>query len=137
MTIQFKKNQRPAVPARLYGVLAKELKNTNPSNANAITLNFRDPDYSAETGGYHPVEVRLEKQNEIWRMVYMTDFAFQGQPYPELAKEIDICFNSHQVYSAFSGWLNPHHGKELVDLFIKNFISYYAMDAYQVEVSLD
>lgn len=25
----------------------------------AVTINFRDPNYSADAGGYHPVEVRL------------------------------------------------------------------------------
>jgi len=31
-------------------------------DAAALTLNFRDPDYSPEAGGYRPVEIRLEKQ---------------------------------------------------------------------------
>lgn len=38
----------------------------------AITLNFRDPDYSPETGGFHPVEVRLhfplQEAKELFRI---------------------------------------------------------------------
>ena len=30
---------------------------------NNVTINFRDPTYSAENGGFHPVEIRLERQN--------------------------------------------------------------------------
>ena len=30
----------------------------------AATLNFWDPDYSAERGGYHPVEIRLIHQGD-------------------------------------------------------------------------
>jgi hypothetical protein len=137
MAITLDRNQTPAMPASLYGVLAKELKSTNPGDANAITLHFRDPDYSAEAGGYHPVEILLEKQSDYWRMVYMTDFAFHGHPFPELVKDIDICFNSNQVYSSISGWLCQNEGKELVDLFTENFISYHTMDAYKVQVCLD
>ncbi len=29
-----------------------------------LTLNYRDPDYSATTGGYHPVEIRLERWDD-------------------------------------------------------------------------
>ena len=25
----------------------------------SVTINFRDPNYSAENGGFHPVEIRL------------------------------------------------------------------------------
>lgn len=34
----------------------------------AVTLNFRDPDYSVERGGYHPVEIRLVHQGTsgVW-----------------------------------------------------------------------
>lgn len=35
-------------------------------DATALTLNFRDPDYSPELGGYRPVEIRLEKRAGSW-----------------------------------------------------------------------
>ena len=30
----------------------------------SVTINFRDPNYSAENGGFHPVEIRLEKHGD-------------------------------------------------------------------------
>ena len=32
----------------------------------AVVLNFRDPNYSADDGRYHPVEIRLENEGESW-----------------------------------------------------------------------
>jgi hypothetical protein len=136
MTISIDTNQAPAMHASFYQLLTQELMGTNPKDANAITLNFRDPDYSADRGGFHPVEVRLEKQLNHWRLVYVTDFAFHGSPYPELIKDIDICFNSKQVYSSIGGWISHKEGQELIELFSDNFINYHHMDVYQVQVEL-
>ena len=133
MTISIDTNQRPAMPISFYQLLTQELLNTSPKDANAITLYFRDPDYSPERGGFHPVEVRLEKQFDRWRLVYVTDFAFHGY---ELIKDIDICFNSKQVYSSLGGWINHDEGEELIELFRDNFISYHHMEVYQVQVAL-
>lgn len=137
MTFTIQRNQQPAMPERFYQVIEQALANLDPKDVSAITLNFRDPDYSSETGGFHPVEVRLEKQQDHWRFVYVTDFAFRGHPFPELVKDIDICFNSKQVYSLFSGWIGERESQGLIRLFSDNFVSYYQMEVYQVEVSLD
>jgi hypothetical protein len=137
MKLIINRNQLPAMPNRFYQVIEKELANVDPKDANAITLNFRDPDYSAEDGGFHPVEVRLEKQQEHWRLVYVTDFAYRGHPFPELVKDIDICFNSKQVYSLFRGWIGERECRALIDLFTQNFTAYIDMGVYKVKVSLD
>ena len=137
MTLTIKRNQLPTMPDRFYQVIEKELAEVTPKDANAITLNFRDPDYSAEAGGFHPVEVRLEKQQDHWRLVYVTDFAFRGHPFPELVKDIDICFNSKQVYSLFSGWIGERECRSLINLFTQNFAAYFDMGVYKVKVSLD
>jgi hypothetical protein len=72
------------MPEKLFQLINTELSDTaTPANTpNAITLNFRDPSYSAETGGYHPVEIRLENKSELWQIAYITDFSFQGSPFP-------------------------------------------------------
>ncbi|MCP3128809.1 DUF2787 domain-containing protein [Shewanella sp. KJ2020] len=137
MKLIINRNQLPLMPNRFYQVIEKELADVDPKDANAITLNFRDPDYSAEDGGFHPVEVRLEKQQEHWRLVYVTDFAFRGHPFPELVKDIDICFNSKQVYSLFSGWIGERECRALIDLFTQNFATNFVMGVYKVKVSLD
>ncbi|TMS82203.1 DUF2787 domain-containing protein [Pseudoalteromonas sp. S554] len=103
----------------------------------AVTINFRDPDYSPEAGGFHPVEVRLEKQATSWQLVYITDFSYQGRHTPELIKEIDVCFSIKQVYHFLAGWLNAREGKELLALFISNFVDYYNTGCYQVTVTTE
>jgi hypothetical protein len=137
MKLTMNRTQQPLMPHRFYQVLEKELADVDPKGANAITLNFRDPDYCADNGGYHPVEVRLEKQADHWRLVYVTDFAFRGSPYPELVKDIDICFNSKQVYSLFSGWIGEKECRELITMFTDNFVAYVEIGVYQVSISLD
>ena len=61
---------------------------TDHDNCQAITLNFRDPTYSADAGGFHPVEIRLEKDHGQWHFSYITDFCYVGSGYmAELASQ--------------------------------------------------
>jgi hypothetical protein len=139
MKLNFNKAQCFTVPEKLYRLLNTELVTlTTPAlEASAITFNFRDNDYSAELGGHHPVEIRLELHNNLWQFIYLTDFSYQGFPYPELVKEIDACFQSKQVYSLYRGWLNRRDSNQLLKLFIENFVEYHSMGTYQVTVSCD
>ncbi|GAK85917.1 hypothetical protein JCM19238_3507 [Vibrio ponticus] len=68
----------------------------------ALTFNFRDTSYSAEDGGWHPVEIRIEQENGQWHFCYITDFSYVGDPYPELAKEVDFDFSSGLPNSSIS-----------------------------------
>lgn len=68
---------------------------------------------------------------------YITDFSFQGWPYPELIADIDVCFISKEVFSLLCGWLQNKRAKELLNQFIGNFIEYHSMDSYQVSVSFE
>jgi len=137
MKLNFDKAQGFVVPAKFYSLLNFELAKAEMPNPNlcALTFNFRDPNYTADKGGYHPVELRLEKHNELWQFIYITDFSYQGSSYPELVKEIDVCFETKRVYSLFGGWLNQRNAKELIKLFISNFIEYHAMDIYQTKIN--
>ena len=103
-----------------------------------ITYNFRDPDYSPEYGGYHPVEIRLDKRGNVWHFAYVTDFAYVGVgAYAELVKELDFDFNC-QVFShnAF-GLLSEKSLNEWFQLWQENFLNYYAQQSYTVSVSFD
>ncbi|WP_305811689.1 DUF2787 domain-containing protein [Photobacterium leiognathi] len=64
------------------------------TSTSALTFNFRDTGYSAESGSWHPVEIRIEQENGQWHFSYITDFSYVGHPYPELAKEVDFDFDS-------------------------------------------
>jgi hypothetical protein len=92
------------------------------------TVNFRDPGYSPERGGYHPVEVRIEADG---RISYVTDFAFCGGQFPELAKELDFDFGL-----GLFGHMGIDHpiaeGKELFAIFQDNFASYHGWGVFTV-----
>ncbi len=136
MKLNFTKDQGITVPLQLHSILNFELAKIEipAPNLCALTFNFRDPNYTADKGGYHPVELRIEKHNDLWHFIYVTDFSYQGYP-AELVKEIDVCFETKRVYSLFGGWLNQRNAKELIKLFIRNFIEYHAMDIYQTKIS--
>lgn len=139
MKLNFNKAQCFKLPNAFYQVIETEFNNDN-SDKNTIaafTLNFRDEDYSSETGGYHPVEIRFEKHDKKWLCIYITDFSFSGGPFPELVKEIDVCFNSKRVFSLYGGWLSNREGNELLMLFINNFIEYYNSGSYTTQISFD
>jgi len=141
MELSFNKKQSFTVPEKLYQILADELagKSLQDSDTQGIILNFRDPDYSISTGGFHPVEIRLIKTSvndgHEYQFVYITDFSFQGAPYPELAVDIDVCFIAEQVFTVYGGWLDKRNGDELKDLFLTNFVSYVEMGVFKVEVT--
>ncbi len=140
MKLTFNKSQCFRVPDELLNILNTALsKLDSPElNTTGVIFNFRDDDYSADTGGYHPVEIRLSKHNEQWQFEYITDFSFLGHPYPELVKEIDVCFNTHKVYQLFIGWVeNNVDAYDLVNMFLTSFVSYVGMGVFTVTVSFD
>ena len=139
MKLTFNKGQRFAVPVQLTAILNGELSKFDKvePDVNSITFNFRDNDYSAEAGGFHPVEIRLVSSENLWQFEYITDFSFHGNPFPELVKDIDVCFLSGQIYTLYSGCLIGESARELIDLFLTNFISYVEANIFTVTVSFD
>ena len=93
-------------------------------NAKAVTINFRDPNYSAETGGYHPVEIRLENIRDYWEFIYITDFCFVGNGYmAELAKDQDVSF-SDGLYQNLFGLFPIEQATEVYQTWEANFLFY-------------
>lgn len=117
-------------------LLLHELDNSDVdlSTVQAVTLNFRDPLYSAESGGFHPVEIRLFRQDEQWQFDYVTDFSFMGNYYPELEKELDICWSQGYVYHVMMGDVDEEEGGALFELWQRNFIQYHKMKCYKVSI---
>ena len=115
--------------------LAELVKNID---SNAVTINFRDPDYSPQTGGFHPVEIRLEKGADQWQLCYITDFCYVGyQGQWELVKELDFDF-SCGVFQSISGLLVIEAAAELYPIWEQNFLCYWQeMDAFNVSISTD
>lgn len=102
----------------------------------AVVVNFRDPDYSAESGGFHPVEMRFIRKDNEWYFDYVTDFSYMGRVYPELEKEIDFCWSGHYVFHYLAGDIPlTAQMNELWSLWEGNFIEYLAMGGYRITVT--
>ena len=101
---------------------------TEYENSEAVVLNFRDPTYSAENGGYHPVEIRLENDGDGWRFCYITDFCYVGSgSMAELAKDLDFDFDFDAgVFQNLFGTYPIEQAIEMFQIWETNFV-YYAM----------
>lgn len=131
------------VSEQLIQMLGRELFTAHPSvnplqELAAITFNFRDPSYSAGTGGYHPVEIRISRRDSSFIFDYFTDFSYVGTGWDvELAKELD--------FDCQYGCLEMRYGKrtplalvgEFYQMFEDNFLSYYQLDVFHVEITLE
>jgi len=117
--------------SRLITILENEIVKASVPDNVPVVLNFRDPSYDAETGGFHPVEIRVSAAGSL---VYVTDFSFVGAgPYAELCKELDFDFGL-RVFQSFGKEWSIEAGAEVFQAWQENFISYYEMGVYQVSV---
>ncbi|HAS8506480.1 TPA: DUF2787 domain-containing protein [Vibrio vulnificus] len=117
----------------LQQALITQLEQRSTSNQSPITLNFRDSTYSAEAGGFHPVEISLQRtQLGKWKILYITDFAYFGNVYPELERNVDFDIASGQAYFSGMGWqdINTYGVRGFYLLWESNFLSYLDMEAY-------
>lgn len=111
--------------------IAKQQNKLTPSIC-ALTFNFRDSSYSAESGGWHPVEIRIEQESGQWHFNYITDFSYVGYPYPELAKEVDFDFDNGLATFMF---MPPQSISEVdvmdfYQVWEMNFLAYVEMEAF-------
>ena len=95
-----------------------------------IIFNFRDPSYSANSGGFHPVEICVNANGVLQ---YVTDFAYFGMP-PKLEKELDFDF-SMNVFQQFGQDHDLVVGQGLFRLYTQNFCAYYEMGVYELTVA--
>ncbi|GAA5648352.1 DUF2787 domain-containing protein [Vibrio proteolyticus] len=127
------------VSSTLHSLLSEQLtghllSNETLATSRYLVFNFRDKSYSADEGGFHPVEMAIcHTSTGEWSIEYITDFAYMGNYYPELERNLDFDFRVGQFFVAYRGWL-PMQGsrdaKELYQLWENNFLAYVHMDAY-------
>ncbi|MCD9517039.1 DUF2787 domain-containing protein [Photobacterium carnosum] len=106
--------------------------NLPTTSTSALTFNFRDTGYSAENGGWHPVEIRIEQENDQWHFSYITDFSYVGYPYPELAKEVDFDFDNGIASFLFMKQV-PISCDDVMDFYQvweMNFLAYVEMEVF-------
>lgn len=105
-------------------------------SGDSVTINFRDPAYSAEKGGFHPVEIRLERQNNTWHPCYITDFVYVGSgPYAELAKDLDFDFQAG-VFQNLFGVFPIEQATDMYQIWEGNFLHYWLeLEVFKVSTS--
>jgi hypothetical protein len=101
-----------------------------------ITINFRDSTYSSQSGGFHPVEIRLERQGNKWHFCYITDFAYVGsKPHAGLAKELNFDFQVG-VFQNLFGILPIEQTTDVYQIWESNILHYWqTMHVYKINVS--
>ncbi|MFM2482826.1 DUF2787 family protein [Celerinatantimonas sp. YJH-8] len=105
------------------------------------SLHFKDSSYSAEQGGFHPVEIGLNRVNQNhWELLYITEYAYYSGVYPELERCIDFDISNQMAYTQMSGWQDIRHReiRELYQLWEGNFLSYVesgSLDEIQVRAN--
>ncbi len=115
-------------------------QNPTKMDSESLMINFRDTTYSADAGGYHPVEIMLlkEKQSQ-YQIQYITDFAYMGNAYPELERNVDFDIANGQAFIAPMGWQSCHSQSivEFYTLWERNFLDYVQMKAYdEIKISM-
>ena len=114
--------------------LLETLRQENGLQGQSVIFNFRDPEYSAETGGFHPVEIMTEADGSL---VYVTDFTYVGQGQDaELATELNWDFKAGEYEQLWYGANLPIQvGAQMFGIWQKNFLSYQQMKVFEVEVT--
>ncbi|HHQ4566754.1 TPA: DUF2787 family protein [Aeromonas hydrophila] len=106
--------------------------------ARAVTMNFRDPGYGPENGGFHPVEIRLQRRGNLWSLVYITDFSYVGMgDYAELAKEVDFDFASQEGLVAYAHVVPLSELGEFYELWEGNFLTYLSLGVYVITATTE
>ena len=107
---------------------------TDDHDTGNITINFRDPKYSADTGGYHPVEIRITNG----QIEYITDFCYVGLGQDaELVKEIDFDFANHVFGQIYSPDRPIAKGSDLFQIWQANFLAYIDMQIFTITITTD
>ena len=120
------------ISEKLVEILEKEITLSGLDTSDGVILNFRDPDYDQESGGFHPVEIAVCVDGKIH---YITDFSYVGMPpFAELAKELDFDFEL-KLFLQCGHEYSINQATEIYQLWQANFCSYYAMGIYQVTVA--
>lgn len=120
------------VTNKLTDIIKDALKGKDLTGKTSVTINFRDPDYSAETGGYHPVEMMLKRQGDEWHFQYITDFCYVGiGPYAELVKDLDFDFGAG-VFQTTYGYFRIEEASEIYPDWENNFCCYFRNEVFKL-----
>ena len=126
------------ISEQLLDILKNEVQKTGerPEQLDDVVFSFRDENYSAESGGYHPVEIHLVNNKGLWCFDYITDFTYVGCGQDaELTKEIDFDFSSGIGFQLYSGDDDLNYLAELYEVWENNFISYFESGVFKTKIT--
>lgn len=130
MKIQTQNTPLPVSPS-LLSLIQRKVDAADIKHDSGLVIHFRDPAYSSEYGGFHPIEIALDNTG---RLLYITDFAYVGsRPFVELAKELDFDFQCAR-FQHFDRDYAIQHGRSMFLLWQRNFLAYVEMRIYDVSV---
>ena len=139
MKIQFNlKNSPFKISSQLLNIFKNEVQKTGerPEQLDDVVFSFCDENYSAELGGYHPVEIHLVNNKGLWCFDYITDFTYVGCGQDaELTKEIDFDFSSGIGFQLHSGDDDLKFFSELYEIWEGNFISYFEAGVFKTKIT--
>ena len=117
---------------KLILILNKEIElHSEVDITSGCIFNFRDPNYSAESGGYHPVEICIDENG---RFQYLTDFAYVGDGhYAELIKELDFDFR-YGLFQHMGREFPIAQGVGLFKIWQSNFCAYCQSKVFTVTI---
>jgi len=141
MTIPFIQEGLPLpVGEPLLALLSQALhkQDINLAEHQHIVFNFLNLNYHPIKGGYHPVEIRIARQEAGWQIETIRDLCYAG--YHEmcgLEPELAFDFANLRFEHIYLGELEHEEASDLYRLWERNFCVYHAMGAYQLTLQLD
>ncbi|TCT61081.1 DUF2787 family protein [Vibrio crassostreae] len=69
-----------------------------PINVDKLSMNFRHTPYYQTRRGTHPVEVRLERHDQQWRVVFIASFAYPDETHRSVIPELYFNFKRGWFY---------------------------------------
>lgn len=117
------------VSKRLISILETEIRKARIKGNKKLNIRFRDSTFSAQTGGYLPVEIAISAEGLIR---YITDFSYVSTtPFEELAIELDFDFE-HSTFQQFKAVYPITQAREIFTIWQNNFCTYYKNGSYDL-----
>lgn len=117
------------VSKSLVSILETEIRKARIKGNKKLNIRFRDSTFSAQTGGYLPVEIAISAEGLIR---YITDFSYVSTtPFEELGIELDFDFE-HSTFQQFKAVYPITQAREIFTIWQNNFCTYYKNGSYDL-----
>lgn len=121
-----------SVSDQLVLILSHEIEQHNEVDmSSGCIIRFQDPGFSAESDGYHPVEIGL---NGLGHVQTIVNFAYVGDGQQvKLVKELDFDF-AYGLFQHLGRGFPISDCAELFETWQSNFCAYYLFKVFNVTI---